>query len=108
MDPCLKKMLTQTVTVASPTGVSSSGTPTLGPKRTMLAYVELARDERGIPFGTEEGSTHRVWLCEEVNMEDCFWLPDMDVENDSARSPQAIDRFYEPMSTVISHWEVVI
>ena len=108
MNPCLKKRLNKTVTIASPVSYSSSGTPTLGPQREIKAYVEIARDENNIPLGTETATMHRLWVEDEVFIDDCIWLPEMNPANDDPRTPQAVEKFCEPMIDAVSHYEVII
>jgi len=109
MDPCLRKMLRETVAIAQVTGRDSYGDPVIGEPKYVAAYVEIDRGERPGPSGGIQSETrHRIWVEDEITMDDRIWLPGEDVEEINPRTPYTVAVYRVPMSSEISHYEVVV
>jgi hypothetical protein len=87
----LTSWLTDTVTVAEPSGVSAYGDPTFGTKRTVKARVEggplLVKDGSGV----EVQADYRIVTESEISVQSRVWLPGDDTtDNNAARRPVSV------------------
>jgi hypothetical protein len=81
-------LLTDTITIAHQTGISSSGDPTFGTQSTIQARVEeIDRVTLGANQN-ESAATHKIATEDELLLSDRIWLPwDNPADNTQAKRP---------------------
>lgn len=67
--------MVDTISIASVTGVATSGKPTYGSPRQIKARVDLSDRILRTPAGDEKRSTHRIYSLDEIKLTDRIWLP---------------------------------
>lgn len=106
MDNQLRRQLRQTISVASPTGVSTSGDFTYGTATTRAARVETHDREVLIADGEFSRSNTLVIVEAEIGINDRIWLPGVSSSlSDEARKPMRVMKFIDELGAV-DHFEV--
>lgn len=110
MDPCLKKMLVHTINIRRVVSKSLSGTEVLGDPIEIKAYIEEKQDRIISPFsGKEVVTTHFIVTEDEIQREDRIYLPGFDPLTERfSQKPVVVERFYEPLTGAVDHYEVVL
>ena len=104
MHPGLKRMLTQTVRVQSPAGMSDFGGPSWGPEVTIPARVEATTKIVIVGDGQAYQASHLVIAEGGIKVGDRVWRPGQ-AEPDTAKSVLEIP---EPFTERIDHIEVYL
>lgn len=105
MEPCLRMLLTSTVQVRSVVGYSETGDETLGPLRTVKAYVERKTYNRG-----QERTTQTVIVTEDlISLDDRLWLEGQDASNPTfSKRPEDVVVYKHPLTGSVDHYEVIL
>ena len=105
MDPTLKTLLKQIVTLKGESGRNSSGDPAFGNARPIKAYYERRRKIVEMPTGEKLEASH--WICteDEIKNTDRLWLQEEDsTDDDQSHTVASVERFVDDHGNV-DHYE---
>ena len=98
MDPCLRKMLTQTVYVSGSASYKPGGGLTLGTPVAVDAYIEEVKERTLNAIGDETLTTHRIFTEVAVDKDSVIWLPGEDqTDPQQGHRVQRVKTFYDPI-----------
>jgi hypothetical protein len=104
----VSRLLTDTITVSTRTGLSGSGDPLWSASTTLSARVERVDKLVVDATGTEVRAQHRIATTTELDREARVWLPGDDTgDADAARRPILVTKASTP-SAGTTLWEVLL
>lgn len=106
IEPCL----TETIYVAKCLpGVSEAGEVSFGVPEPQAAHIEVKNIIKENSDGTELVTRHMIITLYDVSVGDRVWLPDSDTsEACEARQPMSVQKYIDPETHQISHYEVMV
>lgn len=105
MKPALKKLLRQSISVATLSSRNAAGDPTYGTPATVSAWVERENKVIHSSVGEERVTTHIIITEDAITETDRIWLPgDSSADATLARRPAIVDAILDEL-TQVTHYE---
>lgn len=107
----VSRLLTQTVTVKSRTGIAGTGKPTYGSGRSVSCRVEHAKGLGPASAGTQDTQRFTLVTTEQLLPTDLVWLPGANTSDEAAArspGPTGVQPAVALRSSSISFYETVL